>query len=775
MLKKFIIILALITMFFITIFNGVDEVWQSYFFVILIFVDFILFAFYQLKRESFNKFAISKEFLIFVLIFALIPLFSYYRYISVLDAYIIEASAVLFFILSTIIEKEDTKFILYSIVLLGLVAGFVGYMGYFAVAKFPSSYIARYTVSHSFISGKRLNSFFQYPNSFGGFLLLPVFLSLGLFFNEGKKNIKFILYLVNVFLIFVLYLTGSRGAEMVFIVGIALLFIFAANKQKKKELIELSYIAMGVILVVYLNNHFLAPVVQYNASRVKQLAHFLAGEQNKSLSDRIQLAKDAINIFIHHPIFGTGLGTFRDAILKYRVGLFYARFPHSSFFRFLAETGIIGTTAFFFVIVKFLLKGIEKLKFNRDFVYIGLLTGTIALFLHTLLDLDFAYPAIFAILFTALALLLYDKKVVFAFSLKNNLLKITSVALIVFIVLSLVPKSIASMYGEAGETALNNKNFPQAVSDYKIAIRIEPSCALYHSYIAEAFGNIAFEEANQCKDNLSKALKEYKTAYKLNPFEFMSPLYISEIYLLNKDKNAIRFAEESFNDNPLWKPILSDVALSYAYTGEDDDRALKLAEEALRFSADEGTYKALHYTTKEKKDSIAYTAMGFVYLKRSSALSKEYFEKAVKLNPSNAFAYLGLSKLFEKENNKILQIENLFKAVGEARCLKEAYIDYFSNAPLINIKTNISKIKLKGNSPVTLNFVITNNKDILSKIDVSIITDEETTIAEVNPDKKTIKFTLPIISGKFRILLKGIDKNGVIVSRTVSPLLSESG
>ena len=775
MLKKIIIILAAISIFFITILNGVNEVWQSYFFVMLIFMDFVLFALYQLKRDTFNKFAISKEFLIFILVFALLPLFSYYRYISVLDAYIIIASAVLFFILSSTIEKKDTKFILYSVVLLGLIVSSVGYVGYVAVAKFPSSYIARYTTSHSFISGKRLNSFFQYPNSFGGFLLLPAFLSLGMFFNEEKKNIKFALYLVSVFLVFILYLTGSRGAEIVFVIGIILLFVFATNKQKKKELIELSGVAFGVILAVYLNNHFLAPIVQYNASRVKHLVHFLAGEENRSLSDRIQLAKDAANIFIHHPIFGTGLGTFRDAMLKYRVGLFYARFPHSSLFRFLAETGIVGTTTFFFIVVEFFIKSINKLKANRNFVYIGLLTGTVTFFLHTLLDLDFAYPVTFAVLFAALALLLYDEKITFVFSLKSNLLKITSITLIVFIILSLVPKSIASMYGEAGDVALDNKNFSQAVSDYRVAMKIEPSFALYHGHMAEAFGNIAFRESNQCKDNLSKALNEYEIAYKLNPFGFMYPLCISEIYLLSKNKDAVHFAEESFNDNPQWKPLLSDVALSYAYTGENDNKAIRLAREALRFSTDEGTYKALHYTTPKKKNSTAYTAMGFVYLHNNAVISNGYFEKAIQLDPANVFAYLGLSKAFGEEGNKMLQIENLFKAVGINPCLKEAHIDYFNSAPLINIKTDIAKVNLKANSPVTLNFVITNNKDILSKIDVSIVTDKEITIATVNPNERNIKFTLPIVDGKFRILLKGVDKNGVTVSRTLSSYLSESG
>ena len=776
-MKKTVLSIVFLDLFFIAVFNGVFEAWQSYASDAVLFTLFVIALFITLKEGRLNAHSVSTEVILFALAVLLLPMFSYYRFVSLHTAYNILAALATLFIFANLVDKSNEKFVLYGIVFVGLFAAISGCVFYLAVAVFPHSHIATYAVSHSFISGNRIAAFFQYPNTFGAFLILSFFIELGLSARTQKKAERVFLILSAALLVSTIYFTQSRGAEIAFILS---LIGFVTYAGKRKDVwINILFIGLTSIVFILLNNYFLSSIVkhninivQQNAARAKVLASFFAGEQNRSLYDRIVLAKDAVNIFVHHPLFGTGFGTFRYAMTKYRFNLFYARFPHSVLFRFLAETGIVGTLAFLYTITVLLVKAFKAAK--TDIVKISVFFGTIGILFHMLLDLDFAFPIMQILLFTGIALCLYERPLHIKISVDKKHFALTSLSLLVIFVIfiSIIPRIAAIKLSNIGDVALRSGNIKKAISSYTIAAKLEKKSADFYSNLGNAYEKLAYEKMD-CTPYLAKAVNAYKKAESLNKLNFAYPYYISNILLFEKDKNAAPYGEKSFENNPLWKPILSDVALAYAYTEKNCAKAENDAKEALNFKAPQEAYKAMHFANSKVKDSTALTALGFCKLKGNAANAETLFKKAITLNPDNGFAYLGLSDCYEKSGDTARMCENLYRALHANPCIKEVKEKYFSTVPLIAPKTVLSKEMLKPGNTVTIRYEVKNNALIAKKLKVVIETSSsKISVATVTNLNGTISFVMPDAKSPFRIALVCIDENGVEVSRTLSPLFN---
>ena len=776
-MKKTILSIVLLDLLFITAFNSVFEAWQSYASDAILFTFFVFAVFIALKENRLNTYSISLEVVLFALVVLILPIFSYYRFVSLHTAYNILAALAAFFIFANLIDKSNEKFVLYGIVFIGMFAAIFGYIFYLAVAVLPHSYIATYAGSHSFISGNRIASFFQYPNTFGGFLLLPFFITLGLSAYVHKRAERIFIILSAAFLISILYFTQSRGAEIAFILAFIGFIIYAG---KRKDIwINVLFIGLTSVIFILLNNYFLSSIVkhniniiQQNAARAKILVSFFAGEQNRSLYDRIVLAKDAVNIFVHHPLFGTGFGTFRYAMTKYRFNLFYARFPHSVLFRFLAETGIVGTLAFLYTIIVLFVKAFKAVR--TDITKLAIFFGTLGILFHMLLDLDFAFPIMQILLFAGIALCLYEKPLHLKISVEKKHIALVSLSLVVIFVIftSIIPHIAAIAFSNGADAALKAGSIEKAINGYTLAVKLEKDSADFYDNLGYAYEKLAYRETN-CTPYLEKALDAYKKAESLNTLNFMYPYYISNILLLEKDGNAAKYGEKSFKNNPLWKPILANIALAYAYTEDNCAKAETDAKEVLNFNAPQDAYKAMHFANSKVKDSTALTALGFCKLKGDTLDAEALFREAITLNPNNGFAYLGLSDCYQKSGDTARMCENLYKALHENPCIKEVKEKYFSTAPLIAPKTVLSKEMLKPGNIVTIRYEVKNNALIAKELEVLIETSSsEISVATATNLNGTISFTMPDVKSPFRIALVCIDKNEVEVSRTLSPLFS---
>jgi len=210
----------------------------------------------------------------------------------------------------------------------------------------------------------RVRLFYSNPN-YLGYALLPG-LVLAIFSKQKYKQ------LVVPLIIFSIFATGSRAAELS-VVFIVLLFIFFNIKQLNK-----AYLAVSLLVVISTLMLFFDKIVtnqDFNGTRGV-------------------LAKITLNVFNEHPINGMGYGQFRKSFSRYvdedirKIGNIEIekalaenaeKMTHNDFLTIVAELGLIGLVFIIFLFYK-LYNELKKLLLhsrNDYFLSIGLMGGSL--------------------------------------------------------------------------------------------------------------------------------------------------------------------------------------------------------------------------------------------------------------------------------------------------------------------------------------------------------------------------------------------------------------
>jgi len=205
--------------------------------------------------------------------------------------------------------------------------------------------------------------FYSNPN-YLGYALLPG-LVLVIFSKQNYKQ------LIVPLIIFSIFATGSRAAELS-VVFIVLLFIFFNIKQLNK-----SYLAVSLLIVISTLILFFDKIVT-----------------NQDNGTRGVLAKISLNVFNEHPINGMGYGQFRKSFSRYvdedirKIGNIEIekalaenaeKMTHNDFLTIVAELGLIGLVFVIFLFYK-LYGELKKLLLhsrNNYFLSIGLIGSSL--------------------------------------------------------------------------------------------------------------------------------------------------------------------------------------------------------------------------------------------------------------------------------------------------------------------------------------------------------------------------------------------------------------
>jgi len=762
LLKKLILGLVLFNLIFITIFNGVELKYYVFISMMLSFVIFVLFLFYVSKVHEVSLYKNSVSMWIFIFVMLVLVLTSKYRYASLVGFFEIFSGVINFFVVSSVLKEEDIKGFLIALSSIGTAFSLASIFEYFSYVFFSESKFSQFLVSNGFIQGSRVASFFQYPNATATYLLFFSLISLGLLVTDRSRKKSFF-FVESVLMLFALYLTDSRGAYISILVGLILLPLFI--KDKKRLFLDTLPVILVTGVLIFLNTIFFAPIVKDRAAHAKEFFSFISGGSAFSIENRIQLLLGSLNILKRYPIFGTGLNTFKDAILNYRVGLFYALDPHSLLARLLAETGVLGAGAFLLFILSVFWASFKEKTFQSD-INIFIAIAFLVLFIHVNLDLSFQYLSIILLFFIALALAGSKTKVnAGIFSTDSFVLFSIAVVFMLFVIF-LVPETIASIYATTGENYLQKGDIATANANFKVAVTASRYNAEYLTNLAETYEDLAMLNISR-EENISKAKDALGRAYKENKFSFYIPLRLSRLYLYSKDEKAVDFAQIALERNPLWAPIKADLALALAYSGKGNaDEIDILAKDVLNFAATDEEYRAMHYITPSEKDSIVYTALGFVHIKEDKA--KIYFTKALELDKENAFAYLGLSEIANLRKDILSEVEYLYSAVKINPCIEEAYNEYFAIAPLIKVETDLGKMSLKTGTTLEIQYSIVRNANLLDKIIAGVeVNGSIIEESEVKSNARIAYIKVPD-RGPFVIFIKVIDKNGKEIVRVRS-------
>ncbi len=247
--------------------------------------------------------------------------------------------------------------------LLGFGAGRVGNFGFFFVLKYVEYFLLFYMIINQvhdeeaikryitvmlftcFVvsvvgiaqipSGERVSAPFEgevgEPNTFGGYLVLMFSVTLGIFLDEEKKNMRLFWIILLGIIIVPLAFTESRSSYLAFVVMGGLFIILS---RKKRFLIGCAL--LGMMLMPFVLPANVVNRVMFTFTQPPEAGQLDVGgvHIDTSTSERLEawklvLTKD----FPKHPLLGVGVtgGRFLDA-----------QYP-----RVLLESGLIGLTLFF--------------------------------------------------------------------------------------------------------------------------------------------------------------------------------------------------------------------------------------------------------------------------------------------------------------------------------------------------------------------------------------------------------------------------------------------
>ena len=227
-------------------------------------------------------------------------------------------------------------------------------------------------------------------NHFAGFaeMIIPVAL-VPLVLGKVRRERMFLVGILAVVPIVALFLSASRGGIVSFLVQMMVLFgLLLIRRVRGRAVLVGGFVLLcGILLVSWLG--------------VQQVLERFTTKQNLevSLAKRAAMRRDTFQIFLDHPIVGTGLGTL-EAIYPPYDTLYDGKVvnhTHNDYLEALAETGILGGLCwlwFLGVVFRESLKGLQDL--GASFGSVLNLTGLTActgILVHSLVDFNLHIPA----------------------------------------------------------------------------------------------------------------------------------------------------------------------------------------------------------------------------------------------------------------------------------------------------------------------------------------------------------------------------------------------
>ena len=253
----------------------------------------------------------------------------------------------------------------------------------------------QYFLGYDFIRGHifdgRISSSFRAANDFAAYLVVttPVlfYLSLFSFPKEGKDDnkpayfsffssgkIRLVLFFLFVLSFICLILTYSRGAWIAFILCLSVLGI----KSRKVFLFSAFFVAIFLFSFYYQSARVVPSESNWRT--------YFAWENN-----RLGYWTRSVSIIKDYPFLGSGLNTYSSVQWKYDTG--WGGYPHNSYLQMAAETGLIGLSAFLWVIIVLLKNSFKNLKRITDPsarpLLLSFLAGLTGFLIHSFFDTNF--------------------------------------------------------------------------------------------------------------------------------------------------------------------------------------------------------------------------------------------------------------------------------------------------------------------------------------------------------------------------------------------------
>ncbi len=239
----------------------------------------------------------------------------------------------------------------------------------------------------------RAAGFFSHPMYFAGLAVqfLPI-LFLAIYYKKiNTRYMKGLLLTSSIALL----INGTRGAwGAVVLTGLMLIYLYYRSLKK--------ICAYGVVIMMFFASAiYVVPSIHSRMDTVGNMEY-------QSNSERLLMWQSAWNMFKDHPIIGVGVGRYQDYYQsEYILPEAKERgqgHPHNNIMIFLAETGIVGCTAFLFMFGSFLYYSLKDWLVNKNISALMFFSATIGVFLQGLTETNFGNSIVMTFYYFIMAL-----------------------------------------------------------------------------------------------------------------------------------------------------------------------------------------------------------------------------------------------------------------------------------------------------------------------------------------------------------------------------------
>jgi len=230
-------------------------------------------------------------------------------------------------------------------------------------------------------------------NHYAGLMEMLVPIPLVFSLTRGARGPRKIMAgMAAAFMACTIFLSGSRGGMLAFVVemGVLAVVVVWGQKNRKTTLALATFLVIGVGLVLWLGGNELA----------QRLATIHADTKTElSGGTRLDIDRDALRMFARKPILGWGLGTFPDIYPQFRSfhTNFFINEAHNDYLQLLVEMGGLGCATMLWFLWAVYRNGIRKLKnWSEDTngaVALAALLGVTGILVHSLVDFNLQIPA----------------------------------------------------------------------------------------------------------------------------------------------------------------------------------------------------------------------------------------------------------------------------------------------------------------------------------------------------------------------------------------------
>jgi len=235
----------------------------------------------------------------------------------------------------------------------------------------------------------RIQAFSMEPLYFANYLLIPICIGVALIFNKAEPLKRWFFICLIALLLINFILTVSRGGYLGLVGSLLVLGIFLFRKIFIWRNVLIGVLTIGI---VGYGVAFALSKGNYQATN-EFISHVMVTDfkNSESVQGRLYTYRRAYNAYKWYPVFGIGIGNY---------GPFAKFYPpqappkgwdivNNQYIELLAETGLVGTIFFGFLILVLALRTFIALKYARDLLLRSVLIGAFAALVGILVQYNF--------------------------------------------------------------------------------------------------------------------------------------------------------------------------------------------------------------------------------------------------------------------------------------------------------------------------------------------------------------------------------------------------